>query len=354
MTLYRDCRLGGQVEDVLRPEDSPLMLVHENVKECAVFLCRESPDTGLKTPCGTAFLLTSHHNDLQQEATGYLVTAKHVIDKVDQLVTEGKALDFLWVRGNNGHGLVAEVKIPRSAWKFHPSDATVDVAAVAWGPEHANGLLIRSCQHGNCATSTIIGKYGIGPGDPVFVPGLYGKHSGKRAIDAIVRCGTVAMMPTEPVRGGDIHGHEIYMNGHLIELRSISGLSGSPVFVHATGLRRLRGIPGMPEVGTLSHAAPTYLFGLIHGHWDEKSESREKINTGISIVVPVDKIIEVIYQEAFVDERRKKASKREREGAATVDSVDDEGTPQTPKSKQDANQRAKSAIDEIARRTEGR
>jgi len=59
-----------------------------------------------------------------------------------------------------------------------------------------------------------------------------------------------------------------------------------------------------------------YWLGLTHGHWDaevsdedttvEDTLDREKVNMGIAIVIPVEKILEVINQEAFWGIRNEK------------------------------------------------
>lgn len=87
------------------------------------------------------------------------------------------------------------------------------------------------------------------------------------------------------------------MRAILIEVRSIGGLSGSPVFVHMGGFRVHDGRPSFDNSDR-----PFLLCGLIHGHWDALNAEvdadilgtgNEKINTGIAIVVPADEISRV-------------------------------------------------------------
>jgi hypothetical protein len=96
------------------------------------------------------------------------------------------------------------------------------------------------------------------------------------------------------------------MEAHLIEVRSLGGLSGSPVFVVLPPFRRKGSAP--------SHEARAYLLGLISAHWDQRVRSdqfvdpveEEKINQGIAAVVPAARILELINAPA--EERKRLAS----------------------------------------------
>jgi hypothetical protein len=90
------------------------------------------------------------------------------------------------------------------------------------------------------------------------------------------------------------------IDAYLIEARSIGGLSGSPVFVNPTGVRH--------GSLTITEGPQLFLLGLVHGHFDSEfmpldavadGPGKSGINMGIGIVVPVEKIIEVINQPTF-------------------------------------------------------
>ena len=108
------------------------------------------------------------------------------------------------------------------------------------------------------------------------------------------------------------------MDGYLVEIRSISGLSGSPVFLH-TEAKHFSPAPRGPRF---------YLLGLMHGHWDVKNPeadvlSRDKkdgaINTGISVVVPVTKVIEALKQDRLAEQRRLAIAERKAPNIPTPD-----------------------------------
>jgi hypothetical protein len=99
------------------------------------------------------------------------------------------------------------------------------------------------------------------------------------------------MMPQEPIKTR--YG---LADAYLIELRSIGGLSGSPVFVHTRLLKDGK------EQHTLSW------MGLMHGHWDIEEDlidtlddtDNQQLNVGIGIVVPANKILEITQQEVLM------------------------------------------------------
>jgi hypothetical protein len=103
------------------------------------------------------------------------------------------------------------------------------------------------------------------------------------------------------------------MDVYLIEARSIGGISGSPVFVRGT-----LNIPGRDSSSGKPQtihgiSGDYYLLGLIHGHWDiRESELNEPsfihdrqrgVNLGIGVVVPANKILEIIDHPQLVAAR---------------------------------------------------
>lgn len=108
--------------------------------------------------------------------------------------------------------------------------------------------------------------------------------------------------------------HYGLIEAYLIEARSVGGLSGSPVFVHMPPIQQING-EITPGSGPLF-----YLLGLMHGHFDipklnedvvkEERENTDQINTGIGIVIPVEKILETIRDNAELADARKKAAAR--------------------------------------------
>jgi hypothetical protein len=92
------------------------------------------------------------------------------------------------------------------------------------------------------------------------------------------------------------------MDAYLIEARSIGGLSGSPVFLNLGVVRYIGNGIKHSTGGPIQ-----LLLGLVHGHFDVHSSltddvlsdasqplSAQRVNTGIAIVVPIEKVVETI------------------------------------------------------------
>lgn len=228
-----------------------------------------------------------------------IVTAKHLIVGLQQ-----KRPNFpiaIWLnRPGSGRGII-ETK-PED-WLFHPSDDQVDTAVLKM-PIPIEGFDHLAITPEMFATDELVSEYKVGVGDELYFPGLFVPHGGRDRNRPIVRQGTIAAMPEEPIDTpmGPIEAY-------LAEVRSIGGLSGSPVFLHLND--PWRDPPGArPDDPILTQHADVF-FGLVHGHYDAKSLlttplDLEAVNMGISMVVPAQRIREVIEQEEIEMVRKKK------------------------------------------------
>jgi hypothetical protein len=128
----------------------------------------------------------------------------------------------------------------------------------------------------------------------ITISGLFHYRQGAKRNIPIVRVGNLAAFAEEKI------STELgLIDAHLIEARSIGGLSGSPVFLHLGVVRSVDN-----KVRTSVSGPVLYLLGLVHGHFKDVSStgidqiSRNtdgtSLNTGIAMVVPVEKIIETL------------------------------------------------------------
>lgn len=176
-------------------------------------------------------------------------------------------------------------------FKGHPNqNVGVDVSIMPCEPDR-NKYDYSVFGHKMILTEDVIEKYNIGIGNELVVAGLFQKHYGTKKNQPIVRVGNIAAMsdsdePIKTKKFGD-------MPCYLIELRSLEGLSGSPVFVYLHD-RILNG-----KVATIQGGQPFYLLGILHGHWNLKNtenpmDETGEINSGIGIVVSAIRIIETL------------------------------------------------------------
>jgi len=326
--MYCDRRIANVQKWWLTPPEDADMRVPDTVKKCVVFLGR------LKTirdnyvslsPEGTGFLV-AQPSEFDDPSAGaafyYLVTAKHVIDGL-----EGEPCGARMNRRDGGTELVGI----GTKWWFHPSDPSADVAVVplAMDPVAVRQLDLVAYPTPGFATEEAIKEATIGVGDEVFITGLFAHNLSSGPNTPIVRMGNIALMAGEPIQAGDQKMHV-----HLIEARSIGGLSGSPAFVRQTisvGFGHPRNFDehelykklspdelmqfGKESPLWITGVGPFYLLGLMQGHWEISAKEKNKIfvsedqygmvNMGIALVVPATKILETINQPELKDMRQK-------------------------------------------------
>ena len=287
LVVKLDSRLGGFPDYILAEEDCEFMAVPDNLRDCCCFIyVGEDKERKLK---GTGFFISEvlhqNRNNSVTLSYVYLVTAKHIIESIKQHYPNSQT----GIRMNSTNGETIDIEIPLDAWLYHPNDSTVDAVILPW--QSTEGLDFKAVPTYTAVNDEVIKKNGIGIGDEVCITGLFYKHYGQKRNLPILRTGNIAMMPDYPIDAGD-NG---IMTAYLIELRSIGGLSGSPVYVHLQWAD--------PKRKSTGHVL--YWLGLIHGHWtvnkqsiDELDVSNEQqLNTGIGIVVPAFKILEILKRE---------------------------------------------------------
>jgi hypothetical protein len=266
----------------------------------------------------------------------YLVTADHVKKKLMRQVEP-------IIRMNDIHGRPFETEIrdvqlpkaparrrktPDNIWQRH-TDKSVDLAVLSftpWAhnePPLPNGLPdMRPIAHAPdylLVEDRQFGLDGIGIGDEVYVAGLFPFATGERANSPILRTGNLAMIPHA---GDRIYTGENYgdMEAYLIEARSISGISGGPVFVRETiALKRAKGPKGpydrFDQRKPQAHASGKfYVLGVAQGHWDiparqlnnpkpTRAKSKQGVNIGVAIVTPARKLRDILYGDHFTKQR---------------------------------------------------
>jgi hypothetical protein len=284
------------------------MRVPNKARKSVIFI-GSVDDAGLFTPRATAFLVLTHSKG-DDRAFPAVVTAEHVISRMQ---TKGHEI-YCRLNMIDGSALVESLE-PAKRWG-HPESATTatDVAVAPFGID------LNTVDHDYIPLPEYAWDEGspfkrreFGLGDEVFIVGLFKSHYGKQRNEPIIRIGNIAAMPHEPVHtkyAGDIEAH-------LIEARSIAGLSGSPVFVN---------VPETLPIGSFI-PDPRYkvdpedinwmrynFLGLMHGHFDLVSMTEDSaandadqsrgINTGIGVVVPARKVLETLYQSGLKEWRQ--------------------------------------------------
>jgi Trypsin-like peptidase domain len=278
------------------------MRVPENLLEIVVFLGIKDDEKGFQ-PRGTGFVAgVETHGDRT-----CVVTAQHLVSGI-----QNKNKD-IWLRTNLKRGGVKERRTDPDKWIFahNPGSPPTDVALypLAFSQEEEDVAAIRlDGARSVVATPDVFSQQDLGIGDEVIIVGLFGKHYGHNRNIPIVRVGNISMLRGE-TRIKTLYG-DGEIEGHLIEARSISGLSGSPVFICNPFMKIREGrVIQTSETAASLRAQRFYLLGLIHGHFDVKlndmfveDEGDALVNTGIGIVVPAEKIVEAFSQVVWSED----------------------------------------------------
>jgi hypothetical protein len=264
------------------------MRIPDDVKKCVAFIGIKKVESVIEELdyCGTGFIASVQSLKHPRISFPYLVTAKHIAEGL-------RGIDiFIRINTKDGKSAIFRLGANEVQWWYHPEDKSCDVALL---PLTIPQDIFQTLDYAAINSKTFLTEKerlekGIGEGDDVFTVGLFYHHQGDLKNPPIVRMGNIAMIPSEPIETKN-HGN---IEAYLIELRSMSGLSGSPVFV-------LNPIAGkITKKGLFDTKWQVYLLGLNSGHWETKSD---KTNVGIAYVSPAKKILETINQAKLQDSR---------------------------------------------------
>jgi hypothetical protein len=273
------------------------MRINDLTRKCVVFLGGQRPD-GEFFPYGTGFLVVSPIEG--HIGFTFLVTARHVAEEIRRSRLKPS------IRLNNKRGK-AIIGALADEWYGHPQIPDLDLVVT---PTRISSDEFDVCQvelTRETATPDYVAEHDIGCGDEVFIAGLLTSHFGANANIPVVRVGNIATMPEEPVNLGQYGRHLAY----LIESRSIGGLSGSPVFFPSEFSRHT--IPPLPRMATLLGVNIGLFDTLAHadrvptGPMDRREAFLETMSSGIAVVLPAERVREIIETNPEIVEMSKRA-----------------------------------------------
>lgn len=298
-----------------RAVGDPIVPLNDNYPKCVVFVVGEREDENGKAerrPIGTAFLVQVPLGDEPTDGFCiYAVTARHVVQSGNPT----------WLRFNPSQPGAAPVDVRVPEWTLH---SDTDVAATRVRMDSRLAWLA-------VGPKDFMDYWDDAPmlGARVYFIGLVSQISAMANANVpMVRSGTLGRLNQRDIPVAEPDGGERLEFGHLIDCRAYQGFSGSPCFVQGTA-RRMRG----GQLIEVVSAEETFLLGLIAAHFDaQKSVQGEQwadsvkvpIHTGIGVVIPVERITELLhYEELVMDRERQKKARDEHQGeAATPDSLD--------------------------------
>lgn len=302
------------------------MRINDDLRKSVVFF--GYPDVGKSSGIrciGTGFLLA-------YKGIPYLITAKHLSHDLGDN-------PFL-MRLNKHNGTSDNIHVDGAAWFEHP-DPAVDVSAAhmrvgtgsGYDAVYIDGEMMMSPEKMKAA--------GIGVGNSTYTVGLFRLLSGEKRNLPVCHSGSIALVPGDekiPIRDWTDANRRrrIFVDGYLVESLSISGLSGSPVFVRPEYSINLAGLgfkhsdPNDKFVQIIGSRDGVKLLGLWQGAWDappdevlsaELPTGAVTVPVGMGIVVPCQRIIEVLEMPKVKDLREKHLASEQEVFVASPQSV---------------------------------
>jgi hypothetical protein len=273
---------------------------------------------------GTGFLVGVRSEELPSSGWVYAVTNRHIVDQgccVIRLNTKDGKADYMetsldsWECPEDGADIAACNLGLTDNHKFHAVDIFKFLTEDFTRPQPP-ALLSQ-----------------VGPGSDAYLLGRFINHEGQQQNLPTVRFGAISMMPLEPLYNRYLDN---WQDSFLVEVRSMGGYSGSPVFVLVPKQYKFATLAPNDTPLYLQAEQEGYLLGVDWGHISDyqsevvlktdkwgipggavETEFVAEFNTGMATVVPAWKLRDLINgdrfrmiredEEKLVRERKRKA-----------------------------------------------
>ncbi len=249
--------------------------------------------------------------------TGFLVSYPEQRQNIYAVANAHVVSDSQFIRVNARDTAMDRFAIFKGDWKCH--DKGDDVAACRITSLDLATHDFQTINASTFVSPQLLADLDIGLGEDLFMVGRFINHEGKERNLPTARFGSIARMADEPIPDDGY-----LQDAFLVEIRTIPGYSGSPVFVHIPrerldreGVRVQPGdfdlfrrygyvekVLGIEWTRTLDTVSQEYIGkGIFDVH----------INTGLSAVIPAWKIEELLKQ------MEKDESPATRKGRASIE-----------------------------------
>lgn len=261
---------------------------------------------------GTGFLIMLEDPRFpKNRAIVWIATCDHVLRRIRPDGTPGPYLEEVTVRYNTKKPVTEDGRQFQQSkarvldehgeliWYTHPSDQTADVALFPFSlleprpdSDTIDTVWIPLSMF---ATNERLAALKVTENDEVFFSGFFPWYSGIKKNYPIVRHGKICLLPQERIPL-DLRRPNLAADIFLVEVTSFGGNSGSPVFLRISGIRE--GSDEPPSLGW-----KYYVLGVMKGFFPEASkvvvqtellEGVMSQNSGIAIVVPAQKIVDIL------------------------------------------------------------
>jgi hypothetical protein len=267
------------------------------IKKSVVYLqadCLQEDGKTISYSATAFFVMKSDDRLEKNKGFGYLVTNRHAAQPGIEHGTPCHVSNY-WIRVNLRGALPTDLPQassvalgPNVPWIF-PDDPAVDLAIVPFAPDQSKVDYV-PIPSTSFATSDVMKASNIGEGDTVIFTGLFVQMPGLLRLEPIVRQGTIAMIPTEPIMTTLNKPGTLY----LADVHVFGGNSGSPMFVNLGGARN----------GGLMVGSSYKLLGVVSGYEFEDTDFNLQAattysgtvgaNSGVTSVVPAGELDKLI------------------------------------------------------------
>jgi hypothetical protein len=277
--------------------------IADEILDCTVYLYESKPDADEGERFGGTGFLVAYPFELDipgfsKRSHVYAVTNHHVIER-----------GYTVLRLNK--------KDPTTDGRFHDTYelTKADWKAICPGPDLAiarldDQTIVHEYRHlmwlpSGFVNSDHIAKGYTGIGSDVFIVGRFIGHAGQQRNMPVVKFGSIAMMPEDEIDVPNLScgPQQVY----LVEARSTSGMSGSPVFQYEIDT-------SSPHKISKKHGP--FLLGVDMGHIPMEAEIPERFkfnpglkvlyNTGMMMVVPVKYLLHLLHDKDVKMQREEK------------------------------------------------
>jgi hypothetical protein len=284
--------------------------INDQMLNCVFYLYRDknAADKG-EHAGGTGFWVGYQPESSVDSFYIFAVSNKHVVADAGASV----------IRVNTIDGNVDVLELEPHEWYFNnKDDLAITNIHIDTSKQKINFIPISMF-----VTGDIVEKHDLGPGDEVFMIGRFVRHDGKTTNVPSVRFGNLSI-PESMI------DHPIYntQESFAVEMRSMAGYSGSPVFIY----------PSEWNMNRSAHAigcTPLYLLGVDWGHIVDqlevietkataviKSSGYVRASTGMNGVVPAWRLSDLIKTSPWAEHMKREATaaalKKAADGPSTV------------------------------------
>jgi hypothetical protein len=286
----------------------PVPRIHDILLDIVIYLYPSVIDAQAGEAIGgSGFLVAIPSTVSENDAFIYAVTNSHVIRKI---IEQGNSPV---IRLNTEDGGKDVIETSEANWVHHQDGDDVAVCPLLLVNEERYKFGAIAAEM--CLTQEEVEEHHIGPGDEVIMAGRFISHEGRQRNTPTARFGNISMLPWEPIPQPSGVAQESF----LVEMRSLSGFSGSPVFVYIPANMTRVYRDGVRHTGE----GGLWLLGVDWAHlrvYEDVLESDRKTkvsgdlvveaNSGQMAVVPAWRLQDLLDLEELVVARQEVDEKR--------------------------------------------